>query len=774
MIMLRVFLFYFGTLFYMETFYHIGGLGFSPANPLLAIPLWSLLSGLFTLLSGCFREKGNRAACYLLLTLTYLLFASQLVYMRIFRQPLLMAAVTNGAKDAISNYWREALLAILRASGWLLLLAVPFVAAAFLQRKRRWKRRQLFPLTRHSKKERFGNLGIIAGSLCCFPLICAIGFWAQTDYYESYAEFFDPKGVIASYGVTPSVFRDLCGDIFPETSDSLTAWAELPGTADKDDGSHSADVISLGDVALSDSAAASSNKPLSPGNGSADSGECSEENSTASGERSEEPEPTDTSPNVLPIDFERLITESDSDEIVRLAEYMRSMPAAGRNKYTGMFQGYNLIYLTAEGFSPYAVNETLTPTLYRLIHSGFVFKDYYVPLWHTSTSDGEYTNLTGLIPDQQFSMRRSSEIAMPFSLPSYFALEGVRSYAYHNNTLDYYKRHLSHPNLGYRWQASSLGSLEESVWGGQVFEMEHANYWPASDLDMMKATIPQYIQEDRFHVYYMTVSGHMYYSFGGNMMSSLHKEEVADLPYSNEGKAYIACNIELDLALEYLIRELDAAGKLENTVICLSADHYPYGMEIENLEELAGEPLENTLDIYRNHLILWNSEMETVTVEKPACSMDVLPTLLNLFGFSFDARLYAGRDILSDSAPLVIFSDRSFITDRVRYNKTARVTEWAEGIEPDEEYLDVIRAQVRGLYSYSAGILNNDFYRYVLDALPDEYHPQIDPDWTAPHPPEAKEEFPEAAESAEPPPTDNPPAVPDIQSVEDGAEPPEE
>ncbi|MCM1537340.1 MAG: LTA synthase family protein [bacterium] len=761
--MLRVFFFYLGTLFYMETVYHIGALGLSPVNPLLALPLWIFFAGLFTLLSGCFREKGNRAASYVFLTLAYLLFAAQLVYMRIFRRPLLMAAVTDGAKDAVTNYYREALLAILHASGWLLLLAVPFAVAAFLQKKRRWRQRQLFPLDRHTKKERLGNLGILAGGICSFLLVCACGFRVQTNYYENYAGFFDPHGVIASYGVMPAVVRDLCGDIFPESGDSLAAWVDPSDLSDADPGSDAA-VVPLGDVALSDGASASSGSPLPSGTDTAEASDPDLAEQNAVSEKT-----PDTSPNVLPVDFEALIEHADSDQITKLAEYMQSIPATSRNEYTGMFAGYNLIFLTAEGFSPYAVDETLTPTLYRLIHSGFVFNDYYVPLWHTSTSDGEYTNLTGLIPDQQFSMRRSSEIAMPFSLPSFFALEGVHSYAYHNNTLDYYKRHLSHPNLGYRWQASRLGKLDESVWGGQVFEMEHADYWPASDLDMMKATIPEYLQEDRFHVYYMTVSGHMYYTFGGNRMSSLHKEEVADLPYSNEGKAYIACNIELDRALEYLIGELDAAGKLEHTVICLSADHYPYGMEIANLEELAGMPLENTLDLYRNNLILWNSEMETVIVEKPACSMDVLPTLLNLFGFSYDARLYAGRDILSDSAPLVIFSDRSFITDRVRYNKTAGVTEWTDHADPDEEYLNIIRAQVRGLYSYTAGILNHDFYHYVLDALPDEYHPQIDPDWTAPHPPLEKEEPPAAEEHAAPT-SENPAAAVHAQSA-DGASP---
>lgn len=753
--MLRVFLYYFGTLFYMEILYHIGCLGPAPANPLIAVPVWILSAGLAALITGLFHQKGNRIVFFTILSLTWLLFAAQLVYMKIFKQPLLMAAVTNGGKDALTHYWREALTGILNASGWLLLLALPIAAAALLHKKRRTGSYRLLSLERHTKKERLINAAITAGGLCSFFLVCIIGFSARTEYYENYSEFYNPHGVISVYGVMPSVIRDLSGPVFPEAEDSLEAWTGFPdtdntvpsGTASK----NSSDVVNLGDVALSsDGASVSATTPASaekPGPVMPENPSMPEdslagnpsmpEGSSAgnpSGNLPGEPEPLDTSPNVLPIDFEYLTEHAGSDEIIRLAEYMQSMPATNRNEYTGMFEGYNLIYLTAEGFSPYAVDETLTPTLYKLIHSGFVFQEYYVPLWHTSTSDGEYTNLTGLIPDQQFSMRRSSEISMPFSLPSFFALEGVHSYAYHNNTLDYYKRHLSHPNLGYKWQASSLGNLDASVWGGQVFEMEHADYWPASDLDMMKATIPQYINEDRFHVYYMTVSGHMNYNFSGNMMSSLHREEVAGLPYSNEGKAYIACNIELDLALEYLIEELDAAGKLENTVICLSADHYPYGMEIANLEELAGKPLENTLDIFRNHLILWNSEMETVTVEKPACSQDVLPTLLNLFGFSYDSRLYAGRDILSDSAPLVIFSDRSFITDRVHYHKTTGHTEWADGPEPDEEYLDIIKKQVRGLYSYTAGILNNDFYRYVLDALPEEYHPQIDPDWVAPHP----------------------------------------
>ncbi len=692
--MLQIFLMFMGTYVYMEAVYHLGCFGFVGFQPIIAVPVWIAWSALASFLMGFLRKKSNKIIFWFCMAAVYLTFASQLVYMKIFRQPLLVSAIVNTGKDALTNYWREALTGILHAFVYLLLLAVPLVAAGLLLRFRKIR------LKSHTSRERIENGALLAGGLILYILVLVGGYFGNTLYYEDYGGFYDPEGVITRYGVAPSVLRDFLGGSFPEKADDLGTYADVPAYVPMD--------VSGGDVSGSDA--------VSDGDAIVE-------------------EPLDTSPNVLPIDFAGLTASADSDTIGKIAEYTQSMTPTNRNEYTGMFEGYNLIYLTAEGFSPYAVDENLTPTLYKLVHSGFVFDEFYVPLWSTSTSDGEYTNCTGLIPDQMHSMKRSKDNAMPFTLPAFFSLEGVNSYAFHDNSLSYYDRNLSHPNLGYNFMASKLGDLEESEWGGQVFAMEHANYWPASDLDMMKATMPLYVNDDRFHVYYMTVSGHMNYNFSGNKMSGIHKEEVADLPYSEEGCAYIACNIELDRALEYMIEELDRAGKLENTVICLSADHYPYAMEVANLEELAGRPLDGTLDIYRNNLILWNSEMETVEVTKPASSVDILPTLLNLFGFEYDSRLYAGRDILSDSAPLVIFKDRSFITDRVIYNNKSKETIWREGYEEDEEYFAAIQSQVKGLYNYSANILNNDYYRYVEESLPEEYHSRVDPAWTAPKPP---------------------------------------
>ena len=221
--MLRVFLYDLCTLLYMEILYHIGCSGLTPVNPLIAIPVWILFAGLASLITGLFHKKGNRIVFFTILSLTWLLFASQLVYMKIFKQPLLMAAVTNGGKDALTHYWREALTGILHASGWLLLLALPIAAAVLLSKKHRADNKRLLPLERHTKKERLINAAITAGGLCSFFLVCVIGFSAKTEYYENYSEFYNPHGVISVYGVMPSVVRELR----PQTLSAAVAMLQI-------------------------------------------------------------------------------------------------------------------------------------------------------------------------------------------------------------------------------------------------------------------------------------------------------------------------------------------------------------------------------------------------------------------------------------------------------------------------------------------------------------------------------------------------------------------
>ena len=426
----------------------------------------------------------------------------------------------------------------------------------------------------------------------------------------------------------------------------------------------------------------------------------------------EEEEEVSTAPvvygdNVLAIDFDALAEAADTKAIKAIDQWAASRTPTKQHEYTGAFKGKNLIFITAEAFWKYAVDEELTPTLYKLANEGFVFENFYNPLWWHSTIDGEYCHCTGMIPSNKvFAFRTSAQNSMPFCMGNMLRAEGYTTRAYHNNSYTYYDRHLSHPNMGYDYYGVGNG-------------LEVKNTWPQSDLEMMEKTIPQALAEGTpFHNYYMTVSGHMNYNFLGNMMSYKHKEEVAHLDMSEEARAYIACNMEFDRAMEYVLEQLEAAGQLENTVICISGDHYPYGMAPETWDELCGGKMDTDFEIFRSTLILWSGDMkEPVRVEKPCCSMDVLPTLLNLFGLPYDSRLLAGQDILSDCPGLVALSNRSFVTDFGRYNaKTDKFTP-NEGITVSDGYAGRIYQQVSDLFKHSGNILLNDYYGSIEDRM---------------------------------------------------------
>ena len=193
-------------------------------------------------------------------------------------------------------------------------------------------------------------------------------------------------------------------------------------------------------------------------------------------------------------------------------------------------------------------------------------------------------------------------------------------------------------------------------------------------------------------------------------------DAVKDLPYSHKAKSYIAANIELDKAVGELIKNLEEAGKLEDTVIVISGDHYPYGLTLDEINELSTYERDDTFEKYRMPLLIWSGNMEEpIKVEKIGSSLDILPTVLNLFGVEYDSRLLIGKDILSDVDPLVIFSDRSFITDKGRYNAITGEFTANEGVETEKGYVEKINKIIYQKYQMSRLILENDYYRIVFN-----------------------------------------------------------
>ena len=713
-----------GIALWLGLVYHFSGFGWTSFNPVYAFFLIVGWTGIWTLCIGLFKGKTKKIIFYTVIWLPAVWTAIQLVYLRIFKQPLLWDTMIWGASDALTNYYREALWEILRSLPYIILLFLPVILTPIILRRRNWQIPQFTSL------QVMQTLLIIQVGIGGSIIITVVGKDAELEFYVEYQNFYDPFDIAESMGILPLFQRDITANferlaerLHRSTHRDNYVLASSQGLSENSDNSNTSTTGAQSSQPIADEAA-------QPSVSSADlpsaSETVAEQPTPETPDEQLVPEEPVIRPQQFDIDYDVLHQLADNDHQLWLADYIQNQAAVNTNEYTGMFEGYNLIYITAEGFCSYAVDEQLTPTLYRMANSGFICTNYYTPIWQTSTSDGEYINLTGLIPDRQYSMRRSSANVQPFALPAFFAAEGVHSYAYHDNTLSYYSRHLSHPNMGYDYKACRLGDLNEAEWSDKVFEMEQPGQWPASDYNMMVATVPEYVNAERFHAYYMTISGHMYYTFKGNAMSSKNKDAVTDLPLSDNCKAYSACNIELDKAMENLLEQLDKAGQLDRTLICLSTDHYPYGLTDNEYEELAGKDLSAGKDKFRNTLILWNAAMEEpVYIDKACGPMDLMPTLLNLLGFDYDSRMYAGRDILSDREGMVIFNNRDFVTDSLIFIEKGDVTYWLQDengndIIPDAEkeaYLAAARQEVKDRYNFSAYIIQENYYSDVLEAM---------------------------------------------------------
>ncbi len=654
---------------YSELFFHLIVLqnGYFSYTVLMAIP-FSILVGT---ICDLFREDIARKLRYIFTALIFLLFSTQIVYHHIFSD-FMSWSLVGLAGNVVKNFLGSTFIGIFQSLPKIIVMAVPLIALPFAHKFFR-------PWNRFAWKKSVLWACVFAVCQVILLLILPIGGKSAHTPYDIYYNNWDLELGMNKLGVVSSTLIDVKKSLFgseePASQGNLPVIVSIPIESD---------------AATKES----------PGTAETNSGE--------QGKIDENPYNT-----IDELDFAELSKTAQSEDLKRIFDYLAAVPPTKKNEYTGMFRGYNLIMICAESFSTAAVNEAATPTLYRLANSGFVFSNYWTS-YPSVTTNGEYSFLTGLYPDFSkpkadgtFYYTYENHNTMNMTIASWFTAQGAQALAYHPHTGSYYSRNLTHPSLGYVFKAKE-------------------NYpaltgWPESDLVLAQQCSSDFIGKDqRFLVYIMTVSGHHNYLFDGNNDIALkNRSLVQDLDMEENAKAYIACNIELDRMLEYLIKELEKSGELEKTVICLSTDHYPYGLTDAEYAKMLGYKNASSmkydrLERYASTLILWNSAMDTVKVDKPCCTVDILPTLLNLFGFEYDSRLYSGQDILSDSYGLAMLNNQSFITDKIaynsRYSKTYKIDKkWTM---PDG-YLEAYIQMVSNRFAIASSAVNIDFYAYL-------------------------------------------------------------
>lgn len=674
------------------------GIGWS-REAWMYVLIYSIIAGsVLYILSTIFSYKVNRIIFLASTALIGFVYAVYEVYYSFFRAFIDMGAAGE-AGNMLKDFFGNIVSSTFKNIHWIALFMLPFVAALFLTKK-------LVRISPTSFKMKGGVLAFALLFLALRTMLISIN---NSDYDDKfyYNDGYDVTIATSRFGLPTAIRLNVKYTLFGRPEAELTPPETL----------ESVDIDQLFGTT-----APSTDLPKPPNTDPSGSGD----GTTAT------PEPPFVPVDqVLELNFEQLAANS-SGTIKAMHQYFGSVTPTQTNKYTGMFEGKNLVYITAEAFTDKAISKELTPTLYKMSTEGFIFNNCYNSLWGGSTATGEYLSMTGLFYNSSSCLKKSGGGAdskgarlMYYALGNTFKRADYTTFAFHNHNPQYYSRHLSHPNFGFTFIGAN-GTYSGVTYKDGITYPTDA--WPKSDHEMAQLSTSYYIDSDKpFCAYYMTVSGHANYNFGGNNMSKKHRAEVAHLPFSEEVKAYIACNLELELMLADLVAQFEAKGILDDTVFVLSSDHYPYALSEASLSELYGLPQDNILenfDLYRNKFLIWSSSMEEpVEVNKYCSSMDIIPTVYNLFGLEYDSRLLMGIDVLSSADGLVILntsgSSWNWLTDYGYYSTASGSFMPHPGVTIGSDsalraYVNNMKTIVSNKRKYSLAILDNDYYRYVF------------------------------------------------------------
>ncbi|EOS74076.1 hypothetical protein C819_03381 [Lachnospiraceae bacterium 10-1] len=712
------------SFFYMEVVFKLSVETLHTGSSFVFLALFSLCGGM--VVSGIVSLLPKRAVQILIplyLGLLFLIFIVEFLVYRQFKVAYDLKTILNAATDALGGFGADIRRLIFCFDGisHIALLLLPLILwfvlgekiIGQLPKQGIWRRR-----TRRTAYFSLANL--IVGAACygaaLFLILCC---GLHKDIYTNQYSF---ESAVMQFGLGEGLCLDIRNLAFSKTSAHVFESMEMEFAQDTAGAFFEDSLVSSKEEIVSDGKTVVQAKESASVQEAVILKEGTFSQSAETVQEDEAVTPIVYGQSVASVDFAALADAGGN--YADIDAYVSTLTPSSQNAYTGSFAGKNLILICAEAFSGFLIDPELTPTLYRLSTNGINFNDYYQQSI-AGTTGGEYQLLFGLIPTSGgSSIKEITQNGTHTNIGALLNDQGYFGMAFHNSDYTYYDRHQTHTKLGYSGGYMGVGNgLEELI----------SPVWPASDLELLQETLPMYIDKQPFNVYYMTVSGHSVYTFGNNAMSRENKDAVdawcakENLSYTEPVRAYIAANLELEKAVDYLVETLEEKGIADDTVICIAPDHFPYGLDSDAslgnmpyLSELYGYPVNTYEERDRSRAIIWCGALEDkepVIVDTPTSSVDILPTLCNLFGVEWDSRLYVGRDVLSDALPLVFFGNYDWKTDLGHYSSTSNTfTPADENALILEDYVKQISSMVRNRMTFSKSVLSCDYYTHVYDA----------------------------------------------------------
>lgn len=398
-----------------------------------------------------------------------------------------------------------------------------------------------------------------------------------------------------------------------------------------------------------------------------------------------------------------------------LNSYFMNRTITDKNEYTGTFKGKNLIVIMMESVGEIFIHPEYYPTFYKMYTEGYGFTNNYSPRNSCATGNNEMSGMVSL-----FSIYRTcttntyKENIYPESIFGLFNNAGYTTSSYHNYDETYYFRSTIHKNMG---SGAFYGVKDLKI----PYTWEYKE-WP-SDILLMERSMEHIDTTKPFMAWMTSVTSHQPY-YVSSEYGDKYLDLFKDTGYSLATKRYMSKLKELDLALARLLELLTEKGVLDDTVIVLYGDHYPYGLHDEDIETVLPNALERN-NIEKTPFVIYNSAIEGKSFDQYTSYLNIVPTIANLFDLDYDPRLYVGEDILGTSyinsyKNRVLFADGSWENDKAYYNATiGKINYFGEETYTNEEIVKYNK-EISNMIKMSNLAITSNYFEYLSNGLKKE------------------------------------------------------
>ncbi len=405
-----------------------------------------------------------------------------------------------------------------------------------------------------------------------------------------------------------------------------------------------------------------------------------------------------------------------NNDYKKLNSYYMSREITPKNDYTGMFEGKNLIVIMMESANTILLDEKYYPNVAKLAKEGWNFTNAYSPRNSCNTGNNEMSGMVSLYTiNRTCTANIYKDNVYPQSIFNLFNNKGYKTSSFHNYTEAYYRRRTIHQNMG------------STYYGVEDLEIPYTNVyeeWP-SDVALMEEAIKRIDTNEPFMAWMTTVSSHQPYGVSSEL-GDLNLAMFKDTNYDITLQRYMSKLKVLDDAIGKLLELLEEKDILDDTVIVLYGDHYPYGIKNHILNQYFDYDVNEKFEVDRTPFIIYNSEITSETYKQYTTFMNIVPTMANLFNLDYDPRLYAGRDVLSETYPnRVVFADGSWQDDVAFYSATTGNISYFGEKKYDNEYIINVNKEISDMIKMSNTAITTNYFKALEDST-DKYEVKED------------------------------------------------